>query len=192
MTENRTDKTQISFRVSEKVNNDLTELAEMVANLTDTKPNKTGIARTSIKYFIKHIDNDPGKYLEALAELNLEAKEVQAMVKDKDMEALVLGSYKDLSDGKAYNIVKERYGNRLPIVSDDIKYRILAIEILESDKKTMQDIKSRVTWPIKDRIRQAERENNQELVKILKVLLAATERNLDRVLVNMDLSTYKG
>lgn len=114
------------------------------------------------------------------------------MVKDKDMEALVLGSYKDLSDGKAYNIVKERYGNRLPIVSDDIKYRILAIEILESDKKTMQDIKSRVTWPIKDRIRQAERENNQELVKILKVLLAATERNLDRVLVNMDLSTYKG
>ena len=113
------------------------------------------------------------------------------MVKDKDMEALVLGSYKDLSDGKAYNIVKERYGNRLPIVSDDIKYRILAIEILESDKKTMQDIKSRVTWPIKDRIRQAERENNQELVKILKVLLAATERNLDRVLVNMDLSTYK-
>ena len=114
------------------------------------------------------------------------------MVKDKDMEALVLGSYKDLSDGKAYNIVKERYGNRLPIVSDDIKYRILAIEILESDKKTMQDIKSRVTWPIKDRIRQAERENNQELVKILKVLLAATERNLDRVLVNMDLSTYTG
>ena len=114
------------------------------------------------------------------------------MVKDKDMEALVLGSYKDLSDGKAYNIVKERYGNRLPIVSDDIKYRILAIEILESDKKTMQDIKSRVTWPIKDRIRQAERENNQELVKILKVLLAATERNLDRVLVNMDLSTYQG
>ena len=114
------------------------------------------------------------------------------MVKDKDMEALVLGSYKDLSDGKAYNIVKERYGNRLPIVSDDIKYRILAIEILESDKKTRQYIKSRVTWPIKDRIRQAERENNQELVKILKVLLAATERNLDRVLVNMDLSTYKG
>lgn len=114
------------------------------------------------------------------------------MVKDKDIEALVLDSYKDLSDGKAYNIVKERYGNRLPIVSDDIKYRILAIKILESDKKTMQDIKSRVTWPIKDRIRQAERENNQELVKILKVLLAATERNLDRVLVNMDLSTYKG
>ena len=76
MTENRTDKTQISFRVSEKVNNDLIELAEMVTNLTDTKPNKTGIARTIINYFIKHIDNDPGKYLEALAELNLEAKEV--------------------------------------------------------------------------------------------------------------------
>ena len=114
------------------------------------------------------------------------------MVKDKDIESLVLDSYKDLSNEKAYNIVKERYGNRLPIVSDDIKYRILAIKILESDKKTRQYIKSRVTWPIKDRIRQAERENNQELVRILEVLLAATERNLDRVLVNMDLSTYKG
>ena len=114
------------------------------------------------------------------------------MVKDKDMEALVLDSYKDLSNETAYNIVKERYGERLPIVSNAIRYRILAIKILESDKKTMQDIKSRVTWPIKDRIRQAERENNQELVKILKVLLAATERNLDRVLANMDLSTYKG
>lgn len=113
------------------------------------------------------------------------------MVKDKDMEALVLGSYKDLSDGKAYNIVKERYGERLPIVSDAIKYRILAIEILESDKKTRQYIKSKVTWPIKDRIKQAKRENNQELVRILESLLIATERNLDRVLVNMDLSTYK-
>lgn len=114
------------------------------------------------------------------------------MVKDKDMEALVLDSYKDLSNGEAYNIVKERYGNKLPIVSDNIKYRILAIKILESDKKTRQYIKSKVTWPIKDRLRQAERENDQELVRILEVLLAATERNLDRVLVNMDLSTYKG
>ena len=113
------------------------------------------------------------------------------MVKDKDMEALVLDSYKDLSNEKAYNIVKERYGNRLPIVSEDIKYRILAIKILESDKKTRQYIKSKVTWSIKDRLRQAERENDQELVRILEVLLAATERNLDRVLVNMDLSTYK-
>ena len=164
----------------------------MVANLTDTKPNKTGIARTSIKYFIKHIDNDPGKYLEALAELNLEAKEVQSMVKDKDIESLILDSYKDLSNEKAYNIVKERYGNKLPIVSENIKYRILAIKILESDKKTRQYIKSKVTWSIEDRLRQAERENDQELVRILEVLLAATERNLDRVLVNMDLSTYKG
>ena len=113
------------------------------------------------------------------------------MVKDKDMEALVLGSYEDVSDEKAYNIVKKRYGNRLPIVSDDIKYRILAIKILESDKKTRQYIKSRVTWSIKDRIKQAKRENNQELVRILEVLLVDTERNLDRVLVNMDLSTYK-
>ena len=113
------------------------------------------------------------------------------MVKDKDMEALVLDSYKDLSNGEAYNIVKERYGNRLPIVSEDIKYRILAIKILESDKKTRQYIKSKVTWPIKDRLRQAKRENDQELVRILESLLIATERNLDRVLVNMDLSTYK-
>ena len=72
----RTDKLQISFRVSEKVNDDLVELADMVAKLTDTKPNKTGIARTSIKYFIKYINNDPGKYLEVLAELNQEDKEV--------------------------------------------------------------------------------------------------------------------
>lgn len=74
--ENRTDKTQISFRVSDKVNDDLTDLAEMVAKLTDTKPNKTGIARTSIKYFIQYIDNDPGKYLEVLATLNKSDKEV--------------------------------------------------------------------------------------------------------------------
>lgn len=114
------------------------------------------------------------------------------MVKDKDMEALVLDSYKDLSNGEAYNIVKERYGNRLPIVSDAIKYRILAIKILESDKKTRQYIKSKVTWSIEDKIIQAKRENNQELVRILEVLLRDTERNLDRVLVNMDLSTYKG
>ena len=113
------------------------------------------------------------------------------MVKDKDMESLVLDSYKDLSNGEAYNIVKERYGNRLPIVSDAIKYRILAIKILESDKKTRQYIKSKVTVSIEDRIRQAKRENNQELVRILEVLLRDTERNLDRVLVNMDLSTYK-
>ena len=114
------------------------------------------------------------------------------MVKDKGMESLVLDSYKDLSNGEAYNIVKERYGNRLPIVSDAIKYRILAIKILESDKKTRQYIKSKVTVSIEDRIRQAKRENNQELVRILEVLLRDTERNLDRVLVNMDLSTYKG
>ena len=113
------------------------------------------------------------------------------MVKDKGMESLVLDSYKDLSNGEAYNIVKERYGNRLPIVSDAIKYRILAIKILESDKKTRQYIKSKVTVSIEDRIRQAKRENNQELVRILEVLLRDTERNLDRVLVNMDLSTYK-
>lgn len=74
--ENRTDKTQISFRVSDKLNDDLTDLAEMVAKLTDTKPNKTGIARTSIKYFIQYIDNDPGKYLEVLATLNKSDKEV--------------------------------------------------------------------------------------------------------------------
>lgn len=76
MTQKRTDKLQISFRLSEKVNDDLVELTNMVANLTDSKPNKTGIARTSIKYFIKYIDNDPKKYLDVLAELNQEDKEV--------------------------------------------------------------------------------------------------------------------
>ena len=45
---------------------------------------------------------------------------------------------------KAYNIVKERYGNRLPIVSDAIKYRILAIKILESDKKEIDSIQFKV------------------------------------------------
>lgn len=74
--ENRTDKTQISFRVSDKVNDDLTDLAEMVAKLTQQKPNKTGIARTSIMYFIQYIDNDPGKYLEVLETLNKSDKEV--------------------------------------------------------------------------------------------------------------------
>ena len=73
---NRKDNIQISFRVSDKVNDDLTNLANMVANLTDRKPNKTGIARTSIKFFIQYIDNDPGKYLEVLATLNKLDKDV--------------------------------------------------------------------------------------------------------------------
>ena len=112
------------------------------------------------------------------------------MVKDKDMEALVLGSYKDLSSKEAYTIVKNRYGDRLPIISSDVKYRILAISILESDKKTMQDIKSRVTSPIQREIRQAKRDNDLELIEVLEKLVKEINQILDSALSDMDLSKY--
>ncbi len=112
------------------------------------------------------------------------------MVKDKDMEALVLGSYKDLSSKEAYAIVKNRYGDRLPIISSDVKYRILAISILESDKKTMQDIKSRVTSPIQREIRQAKRDNDLELMEVLEKLVKEINQILDSALSDMDLSKY--
>lgn len=112
------------------------------------------------------------------------------MVKDKDIEALVLDSYKDLSSKEAYNIVKERYGDRLPIISSDVKYRILAISILESDKKTMQDIKSRVTSPIQREIRQAKRDNDLELMEVLEKLVKEINQILDSALSDMDLSKY--
>lgn len=112
------------------------------------------------------------------------------MVKDKDIEALVLDSYKDLSSKEAYTIVKERYGDRLPIISSDVKYRILAISILESDKKTMQDIKSRVTSPIQREIRQAKRDNDLELMEVLEKLVKEINQILDSVLSDRDLSKY--
>lgn len=106
------------------------------------------------------------------------------------MEALVLGSYKDLSSKEAYTIVKNRYGDRLPIISSDVKYRILAISILESDKKTMQDIKSRVTSPIQREIRQAKRDNDLELMEVLEKLVKEINQILDSALSDMDLSKY--
>lgn len=112
------------------------------------------------------------------------------MVKDKDIEALVLDSYKDLSSKEAYTIVKERYGDRLPIISSDVKYRILAISILESDKKTRQHIKSRVTSPIQREIRQAKRDNDLELMEVLEKLVKEINQILDSALSDMDLSKY--
>ena len=112
------------------------------------------------------------------------------MVKDKDMEALVLGSYKDLSSKEAYAIVKNRYGDRLPIISSDVKYRILAISILESDKKTMQDIKSRVTSPIQREKKKKKRDNDLELMEVLEKLVKEINQILDSALSDMDLSKY--
>lgn len=111
------------------------------------------------------------------------------MDKYTNNESLFL-SYKDLSSKEAYTIVKNRYGERLPIVSDDIKYRILAISIIESDKKTMQDIKSRVTSPIQREIRQAKRDDDLELMEFLETLLKEINQILDNALSDMDLSKY--
>lgn len=111
------------------------------------------------------------------------------MDKYTNNESLFL-SYKDLSSKEAYTIVKNRYGDRLPIISSDVKYRLLAISILESDKKTMQDIKSRVTSPIQREIRQAKRDNDLELMEVLEKLVKEINQILDNALSDMDLSKY--